>query len=281
MSKTVSIVIPTKNEAKNLKILLGSLTKQTYKNFEVIINDSDNTNDQTPFIIGGYSKKLQIRHIFENKGLAYGRKYGAKKAKGDYLLHLDADMELTSGVLLACMESVKKGCDACVIPELSVGEDFWSRVKAFEKKLYIGDELMSSARFFKRSVYEEVGGHDERMVLSEDKDLHLKVVGKGYKVCHISEPLFHYEWSTLGRDFKKKFYYGRTAAFFLLGHPIHSIKQANLIFRIAYFRNWKKLIASPHLALGMFVLKGLETFAVVLGLMSSKLGFITIDPWKK
>ncbi len=39
-----SIIIPTLNEEENLPILLSSIEKQNYKNYEVIISDSFSTD---------------------------------------------------------------------------------------------------------------------------------------------------------------------------------------------------------------------------------------------
>lgn len=281
MMDLVSVIIPTKNEEKRLGVLLPSLIKQTYKNIEVIINDDNDTNDNTVGVIRKFGKKIKIRHIRNNQSMAHGRKAGAKVAKGKYLLQLDADMKLTSKVIEACVKAMNKGYSACVIPEISEGKGYWAEVKAFEKSLYIGDETMSSARFFKKIVYNKLGGHNVDMVLSEDKDLHLRAKKAGYQIFHIKELLYHYEWAGIRRDLQKKFYYGRTAHVFMSKHPDHSAKQANLIFRTAYFRNWKKLILNPHLTFGMFALKILETAAAAFGFLSIRLGITSVDPWKK
>ena len=76
--------------------------------------------------------------------MAQGRKSGAKHAKGDYLLHLDADMSLSPDVLGDCIRTINKGSDALVIPEISRGEGFWAKVRSFERSMYIGDETMES-----------------------------------------------------------------------------------------------------------------------------------------
>jgi GT2 family glycosyltransferase len=212
--------------------------------------------------------------------MAHGRKAGAKVARGKYLLQLDADMRLTPKVIDSCVKAMKRGYDACVIPETSEGKSYWASVKAFEKSLYVGDEMMSSARFFKKSVYDKLGGHDVSLVLSEDKDLHLRAKEAGCKIYHIKELLYHNEWTTLLRDLQKKFFYGRTAHVFMSKQSRHSAEQANLIFRPAYFRNWKKLLLNPHLSTGLLFLKILETISAGLGFFSVKFGLSNIDPWK-
>lgn len=281
MSELVSIIIPTKNAANHLRILFSSLLKQTYKNFEVVVNDDEHTSDNTSNVINAFKKRLKIVYVRKNYSMAQGRKYGGKVSKGKYQLHLDADMKLSSHVLEKCVLACQKGCDAVVVREVSFGQGFWSRARAFERSLYYGDSTVESARFFKTSVYWAVGGHNEHMVLSEDKDLDLRVRAAGYKVCHVSAPIYHNEGKLdLRKDFRKKFFYGRTARIFIDAHPGQSLVQANLIFRPAYFRNWKKLVANPVLAIGMFVMKFVEALAALLGLLSTKVPLGNTDPWK-
>ena len=270
MNNLISIIIPTKNASNDLKNLLSSLVGQTYKNFELIINDDKATSDDTKSLLKKFENKIKIKYILENIGMAQGRKSGAKHAKGDYLLHLDADMSLSPDVLGDCIRTINKGSDALVIPEISRGEGFWAKVRSFERSMYIGDETMESARFFKSNIYRKIGGHNEKMVLSEDKDLDLRVRKAGFKVGRINEPIYHNEGNlSLKNDLRKKFFYGKTAYVFIAENPKHAFLQANLIFRIAYLRNWKKLITNPILSSGMFLMKILETLSALCGLITA------------
>lgn len=281
----ISIVIPALNASRHLKILLTSLEKQTYKNFEVIINDDKRTIDNTKDSINEYNKKIKIKYLQENISVAQGRKDGVKHAVGEYVLHLDADMSLSEKVLEDCIEKVNNSCDAIVIPEISYGKGFWSKVKIFERSMYVGDDTIESARFFKTSVYKSVGGHNEKMVLSEDKDLDLRVRKAGFKVDRVNEPIYHNEGNfSILNDLRKKFFYGRSADILMLTNPAYSLKYGNIVFRPAFFRNWKKLLTHPFLASCVFIMKLLETIAGLLGMLSSKTPFlkeeIKVGIWK-
>ena len=97
----VSIIIITLNEEKYLPRLLDSLKQQTYKDFEIIVSDS-NSNDKTVEIAKEYSKNFKefsIKKLGIAKGPAYGRNQGAKLAKYENLLFLDADTILPSNFL--------------------------------------------------------------------------------------------------------------------------------------------------------------------------------------
>ena len=57
MDKMISIVIRTYNEQKHIREVMEILSKQTYKNFEIILIDSESTDD-TIKIVSEYKKVL-------------------------------------------------------------------------------------------------------------------------------------------------------------------------------------------------------------------------------
>lgn len=84
----VSIIIPAYNEEKVIKNCIASLLEQSYKNQEVIIID-DGSTDKTRDIIKKFPVKLyQQNHL----GAGSARNLGAKHAKGEILVFVDADM---------------------------------------------------------------------------------------------------------------------------------------------------------------------------------------------
>ena len=101
MSPLVSVVITTKNEEKNIENCLKSILKQTYPRdkIEIIVVDNNST-DRTKEIARRYTDKVY------NKGpeRSAQRNFGAKQAKGEYYLYLDADMILSPNVISECVE---------------------------------------------------------------------------------------------------------------------------------------------------------------------------------
>ncbi len=257
--------------------MLPSLVKQTYQKFEVIVSDDRKTTDNTKKIIKKFSKILKIALRWKDVNITLGRRSASESARGEYQLHLDADMKLSPRVLEHCIKKISN-FDALVIPEVSYGKGFWSNVKIFERSMYVGDDTIESARFFKTSVYKSVGGHNEKMVLSEDKDLDLRVRKSGFNVGRISEPIFHNEGNfSIFNSMKKKFFYGRTASILMLANPAFALKYGNIVFRPAFFRNWKKLLSHPVLTSGVFLMKSLETLAGLLGMFSTKTPLVKED----
>ncbi|WP_458406052.1 MJ1255/VC2487 family glycosyltransferase [Methanobrevibacter sp.] len=89
----LSIIIPTYNEEEYLPVLLDSIKKQNFTDYEIIVADANST-DKTREVAESYGC------IVVDGGLpAVGRNNGAKIAKGEYLLFLDSDLELTDEYL--------------------------------------------------------------------------------------------------------------------------------------------------------------------------------------
>jgi len=93
----ISVLIPARNEEKNIGRCLRSLVKQDYSNIEILVLD-DNSNDTTYNIVDGWSKKdsriesLRGKPLLPGwKGKSYACHQLSKHARGEYLIFTDAD----------------------------------------------------------------------------------------------------------------------------------------------------------------------------------------------
>lgn len=272
----VSIVIPAFNEVNNIANCLKSLVKQTYEKIEVILVD-DCSNDETSLIAKKVGNSLRVNlkiiQLIKHKERGIARNIGAKISAGNYLLFIDADMELGKNVVAECMRVVKENYDikSIIIPEKSYGEGFWSRCRQLEKRCYLGDNRIEAARFFEKKAFLEVGGWDKKMVSGEDWDLTRRVRSK-YKIGRIKSFIYHNEYKlTLGKALKKKYYYASVSGIYLEKNPLSILSFIFFIFRPAYLRNWKLILSDPTVGMGMFFLKTMELFAGGAGYLVSKL----------
>lgn len=104
-NELVSILIPARNEQNNILQLLQSILKQDYKNYEVIIYD-DNSTDNTYKVCEKFAGNHPGFSVIKGDELKHGwlgKNYAchqlAKKAKGNYLLFLDADTAISTGLI--------------------------------------------------------------------------------------------------------------------------------------------------------------------------------------
>lgn len=86
MEYRISVVIRTFNEEKHIGEVLDSLSKQTYKNYEIIIVDSESI-DSTLEIVGRYDVRL-IQILKKDFNYSYSSNIGVKNATGDIVCFL-------------------------------------------------------------------------------------------------------------------------------------------------------------------------------------------------
>jgi len=99
----VSIIVPAYNEEKLIEKTLLSLKKQSYKPIEIIVvyRGEDRT--------GEIAKKHTDRvFLLNEKGASRARNYGAKKARGEYLVFLDADSKLSRETIRSLVNSLRQ-----------------------------------------------------------------------------------------------------------------------------------------------------------------------------
>jgi chlorobactene glucosyltransferase len=96
-SPMVSILVPARDEERNLEALLDSLLKQDYSNYEILVLD-DHSRDGTARILDEYQKRDARLKAFAGKPLApgwFGKHFACQqlyeKANGEYFLYTDAD----------------------------------------------------------------------------------------------------------------------------------------------------------------------------------------------
>lgn len=255
MKILVSAVITTKNSGKTLEALLKSIKKQTFKNIEIILVDN-NSSDDTVNIAQLYTKKV----FQKGPERSAQRNYAAQQSIGDFVFILDSDMVLTPNVVKECVEAVEKGdFGGLVVPEKSFGENFWARVKAWEREINEGESYFEAARFFPKKIFTEFKGYDENLTGPEDWDLPQRI-SKKYKIGRIKSYILHNEGKTsIINLMKKKYYYGLSANKYLTkqGGSIFNAKTVYFL-RSAFYKNWLKLILHPVLTVAMFVMLTLE-----------------------
>jgi glycosyltransferase involved in cell wall biosynthesis len=256
MSPLVSVIIPTKNSAKCLEHCLASIKNQTYKNIELIVVDNNST-DQTK----------QIAEKFTDKIFNYGpersaqRNFGANNSKGKYLLIHDSDIYFHPDSVSECVDLLANNdYQAAIMPEKSIGPGFWTKVKAFERSFYVGNDFIEAARFFNRATYFKLGGYDENLTGPEDWDLTVRARKSGCRIALAKNFLEHDEGKLdlFGSTKKKKYYSQDMFEKYAQKHPDYFKKQMNFWVRFPLDKLLVNFIKHPTLAFCMFLMKGLE-----------------------
>ena len=178
-----SIVVPTYNEEEYLPKLLKSLSRQTFKNFEVIVSDAD-SEDKTVEIAKKFGAKV-IKG--PRKGPGAGRNLGAKKAKGDWLIFFDADVILKDKKFFEKTYKIIKNENDLVGGTFKISTHDGD--KATKELFKISSLIMQSsyklgvyfapgfATIVNKKAFDEVNGFREDLEFNEDHDL-VKRIGK-------------------------------------------------------------------------------------------------------
>ena len=94
----VSIITVNYNQAEVTCALLESLNKTTYPNLEVIVVDNHSTEDDPAIIKQRFPNIVFIQNPI-NYGFAAGNNYGLMRARGEYIMLLNNDIEVPPGFL--------------------------------------------------------------------------------------------------------------------------------------------------------------------------------------
>jgi len=168
----LSIIIPALNEEKYLPLLLDSIRKQDFYDYEIIVSDAG-SEDKTLEI----AKKYRCQTI--PGGLpAKARNEGAKVAKGALLLFLDADVILPEDFFKKTLEEFEERslniASFCLVP-LPHNRLTLIFVNTFyNKPIILLENLLPHAAtgiLVEKKVFDKLGRFDENIKLAEDHDL--------------------------------------------------------------------------------------------------------------
>lgn len=201
----LSIVIPTYNEERDIQACLESLKKQSYKNFEIIVVD-DGSSDKTVDVVKKYKIKL-IKG--EHKGPGFSRNLGAKQARGDILIFIDADMTFDKDYLKNLIKPLKDKKILGTSHDYEVVENtnnkwsaLWGRVRIdFRGSNYPNKPYNTAFRAIRKAAFLKLGGFDPKYGYADDQTLFFK-----YKLMPRIAPnttCYHKNPETLKASFKQ------------------------------------------------------------------------------
>jgi len=262
----VSVVVPTFNSGRFLERCLRSIKEQSYPCVEVIVVDNY-SKDGTREI----AEKHADRVLLKGSERSVQVNFGVKHAWGEYVYRVDSDSLVESNVV---EEAVRKceveGFDAvCVHNTSDPSVSFWARVRKLERDCYASGGLHVAARFFRKEVFEKVGGFNESLVAGEDYDLHNRLLKHGFKIGYIESKEIHVgEPRNLLEVARKHYYYGKTVKRFLDANPEKGIRQISPM-RSAFITSRKSFAKHPLLTVGFVIYQFVKYSAAGFGFLFS------------
>lgn len=226
MIPKVSVVIPVFNEDKKISECLRSLKRQTLQNLEIIVVDDGSTDASLQV-----AKKFKVR-IFEQKHFGPGsaRNLGSKKATGEILVFVDADMTFDEKFI---EELIKPIVESKTIGTFSKNEfvsnshNIWSKCWSINRGLsperMIPENYPNQAPVFRAILKEEfdrIGGFDTSGEYTDDWSLSRKLGTKSQATS--GAVYFHANPDTIKEVWHQARWIGRNS--FISGTPSSKLK---------------------------------------------------------
>ncbi len=210
--KLISVCINAYNSENTIKETLESVLNQTYENLQVIVVDDCSTDKTADIVeeIASRDSRVELYRLPENGNISNANNEALSHARGEYIAHLDSDDVWLPDKIekqFAFMEEHSE-YGACFTHVLSVdengaplGEDAY-----FDKLFNIGNmtqaqwvryfyieanHICHSTMLIRKSIQDELGGHDLSLLYLHDYDLWARLV----LMCPIyimQEPLVKY-----------------------------------------------------------------------------------------
>ena len=202
----LSIVIPAKNEEKYIGKLLDSITRQKFKDYEIIVADAG-SKDRTVSIAQKYGALL-----VEGGLPGPGRNRGAEVAKGEHILFLDADVILPRSFL-------EKNYGEFVSRNLDVATTFAEPLsrnpidKIIFMHINLGYRLIEKIKpgaqgfhiFCKKEWFDKIKGFDEKACYCEDYDFVIRIWKRGGRFGILKGPFIKVSVRRLRKEGRMKF----------------------------------------------------------------------------
>ncbi len=202
----VSVLVPARNEARNIRRCLESLLAQEYPLMEILVLD-DNSTDETPQIVAEMARRDPRLRLIQGQPLPQGwmgKNFAchqlAQEARGEWLLFTDADTVHHPQALAWALTAAKQNRadlvtlipravthtagEALLLPIIPFGV-LGCLPLALGERLRIPALTMAIGTFllFRREMYERVGGHAAvRGEIAEDAVLARRVRRYGGRV---------------------------------------------------------------------------------------------------
>ncbi len=235
----VSVIVPARNEEKNIRSCLRSLVDQDYPDYEIIVVDDRSTDNTAAIVLQMAAEEPRIRLVKGKRptgtwlGKSHALHQGVLVAQGSWFLFVDADTWHHPHSISSCMHHcLTHKVDMLSLYPHFVCESFWEkvvqpavgRIILFAAPLWLVNSTAKIWRIFymaigqfiliRKDTYEAVGGHAAiRSLVTEDVELAKRVKKAGYRLhflygIDLLHTRMYTRFSEMWRGWSRSFYPG-------------------------------------------------------------------------
>jgi glycosyltransferase involved in cell wall biosynthesis len=178
-------VTPSYNQGPFIEQTIRSVLLQRYPNLEYVLMDGGST-DQTPAILERYAQHFTHVESGRDAGQADAIRRGFDRSTGEIMGYLNSDDVLAPDTLFAVAAAFARdpGVDAIYSHRCSIGPDgtvlsYWRLPPHSDFLMKRWDLIPQETTFWRRRIYERVGGLDPSYRFAMDYDLFTKFMLHG------------------------------------------------------------------------------------------------------
>jgi len=200
----VTVVVPIRNEEKNIAGCLQSIVNQTYpsERYEVLVIDGF-SDDQTRRIVRDFQSYHPQVKLLDNarRIVPTALNIALKAARGDVIIRVDGHAEIAPDYLEKCIENLQSSGAECAGGYiLSINDSFTGKAIALAMSSPFG---VGNARFrtsgkpgfvdtlafgaYRREIFQQIGDFDEELVRCQDDEFNYRLRKAGGKIYFTPE----------------------------------------------------------------------------------------------
>lgn len=214
-----SVIVPVYNRCDEVRDLLESLTKQSERDFEVIIVE-DGSTIPCRDVVEAFAESVDVRYYYkDNEGRSIARNYGIERASGEYFIFFDSDCVIPADYFRVLSARLKEHYVPCFGGPDAAHESFTDVQKAINFSMTaflttggIRGGKVQMEKFvprsfnmgYSREVWQTVGGFRE--MFSEDIDMSTRIRKGGFEISLIRDAFVYHKRRVDLKKFSRQTY---------------------------------------------------------------------------
>ncbi|PWH11781.1 MAG: hypothetical protein DDG60_16525 [Anaerolineae bacterium] len=292
----VSVIVPARNEEKNIRRCVEALLAQDYPNLEILVLD-DRSTDLTPLILTEIAERDPRLIVLKGHelppgwaGKPHALHQASQQAHGEWLLFIDADTFLHPNAVSAALVAAQNNrADLYTVMTEQITGSFWERVvmPLVMTALSVGfsprkvnnpstRDAIANGQFIliRRVVYDAIGGHERiKNQIVEDKAISEQVKWHGYRLVvadgrGVAQTRMYTDFASMWEGWTKNIYLGlsdRPAMLVLGAFGAFLALMAALVLPLWPILGWFWYLSGGAWMAQVVILQSLVVWAVLLG----------------